>query len=293
MLNALTIDVEDYYQVSNFEHAIHRKNWDSYPSRVVASTEQILRILDRHATCATFFVLGYVADRHPQLVRDIAAAGHEIGSHSYWHRRVNHLSEREFRDDLRRSRETLEQITGQPVNAFRAPSFSITKDAIWALDVLIEEGYEVDSSLLPGPCTQLGHPEAGKPFTMETAAGSLKEFPLATSGLLGLADFPICGGGYFRLMPLELTCQLLKRQNQVAKMPFTFYTHPWEFDPQQPKLNVGSPQQRFRHYVNLSTTKTKFEKLLSRFDFGRMDAALKEYSLTSHEAATAPVTAEA
>lgn len=282
MLNALTIDVEDYYQVSNFERRIARTDWDSYPSRVVASTERILQILDRHSVQATFFILGYVADRHPQLVRSIDAAGHEIGSHSYWHRRVSSMSMEEFRRDLQRSRDALEQIVGRPITCYRAPSFSVTPDVFWALDVLVEEGFTVDSSLTPIRCTHLGYSGARGPLELRTPAGSLQEFPIATRNLAGLASIPICGGGYFRLFPLDLTCQLLSRHNRVHRVPFTFYIHPWEFDPEQPRLRAGSSQQRFRHYVNLSSTESKFEKLLERFTFGSMEQSIQH--LFSHQA---------
>jgi polysaccharide deacetylase family protein (PEP-CTERM system associated) len=284
MLNALTIDVEDYYQVSNFERQIDRSQWDSYPSRVVASTQRILDVLQRRGVHATFFVLGFVADKHPDLVREIDAGGHEIASHGYWHRRVDSLTEDEFRTDLRRSRETLEAIVGKPVTAFRAPSFSITEQAFWALDVLVEEGFTVDSSLFPRRCARLGH--AGQapagpggqqgPITLQRAGGELTEFPIATYSLGRRAEIPVCGGGYFRLFPLELTHRLLHRVNHSRQIPFTFYIHPWEFDPDQPRVKAGSAQQRFRHYVNLKRTEAKFDQLLDRFRFGRLDEALAQ-----------------
>ncbi len=274
MLNALTIDVEDYYQVSNFERQIDRRDWDSYPSRVVESTQRILRLLDKREIQATFFVLGFVADKHPELVREIDSQGHEIASHGYWHRRVDSLSKEQFRDDLRRSRETLEAIVGKPVTAFRAPSFSITEQAFWALDVLVEEGFTVDSSLLPRRCAHLGYEGHKGPITIDLASGKLQEFPIATCSLGGIAEIPVCGGGYFRLFPFPLTHHLLQRVNQGRQTPFTFYTHPWEFDPDQPRLQAGSAQQRFRHYVNLKRTEAKFDKLLDHFAFGRLDQVL-------------------
>ena len=273
--NALTIDVEDYYQVSNFEKDISREEWPSYECRVVESTRRIVRQLDRHNVKATFFILGYVADAHPDLVLEIDQAGHEIGSHSYWHRLVHTLTPREFRDDLLRSRAALEAIIQKPVTSFRAPSFSINESSPWALEILVEEGFTVDSSVMPTRSRKCPTAHKGiHPVNCRFNSGCLTEFPLAVHRLPGGVSVPISGGGYFRLFPLDLTSRLLRQVNTQQKTPFAFYIHPWEFDPDQPRLTAGTRAQRFRHYVNLSRTEKKFEKLLTSFRFDRMDKVL-------------------
>jgi polysaccharide deacetylase family protein (PEP-CTERM system associated) len=268
MLNALTIDVEDYYQVSAFEKDVARTDWDRYESRVVANTQRVLRSLDEAQTKATFFVLGWVADHHPELVREIHRAGHEIGSHSYWHRLVYEQTPDEFRADLVRSRDVLEQIVGESVTAYRAPSFSITKKSLWALEILCEEGFTCDSSIFPIHHDRYGIPDArAELHQLATPAGSLWEFPAAVMRIAGV-NAPVSGGGYFRLYPLPLTIRALRSVNQRRKQPFVFYTHPWEFDPDQPRLRVGSWLSRRRHYLNLSSTERKLRRLLSAFSFG-------------------------
>jgi len=283
--NALTIDVEDYYQVSNFEVDIRREDWPSYPSRVVGSTERILAILDRHQVKATFFVLGYVAEKHPGLVRSIVRAGHEIGSHSFWHRQVHHMTPDEFRSDLRTSRDVLENLLGKHVTSFRAPSLSIGKETLWALEILVEEGFDTDSSVIPtrlDPRSELD--ASGRPFAFKCDAGELQEFPVSVYSLGGRFGLPISGGGYFRLYPFQLTTRLLRRVNERFGLPFVFYTHPWEYDPDQPRLKAGSALKRFRHYVNLATTEAKLERLLTSFSFGRLDQVLADYSPERHHA---------
>lgn len=279
MQNALTIDVEDYYQVSNFEKQIDRDQWSHYASRVVANTERLLDILARRDVFATFYILGYVADRHPELVRRIDAAGHEIGSHSYWHRLVYDLSPEEFREDLKRSRGVLQDIIGKPVTTFRAPSFSITKRSLWALEILVEEGFTTDSSIFPVRHGRYGIPDAPcQPYSLDLPAGRLWEFPVTVYRVGKLTNVPVAGGGYFRLFPLAMTIQLLRQVNAKQGRPFVFYLHPWELDPQQPRLNAGSRLQRFRHYVNLSTTEAKLVRLLEKFNLGRLDQSLVGYS---------------
>ncbi|QDU55672.1 XrtA system polysaccharide deacetylase [Aeoliella mucimassa] len=271
MQHALTIDVEDYFQVSNFEPYIPKTDWDNYPLRVEKSTERVLEILASKSITATFYIVGYIAERCPALVRRISDQGHQVASHSYWHRRVSSLTRQEFRDDLRRSRQVLEDTIGMKVTAFRAPSFSITHDMPWALDVLVEEGIDSDSSLTAASLNKLTQQgDVYGPCTMELISGLLDEFPIAVQQL-GNVSMPICGGGYFRLFPLKLSVYLLTRWTERFRVPFTFYIHPWEFDPDQPRLRLGTAQQRFRHYVNLSRTEQKFTDLLSAFDFGRLD----------------------
>jgi polysaccharide deacetylase family protein (PEP-CTERM system associated) len=222
---------------------------------------------------ATFFVLGWVADRHPDLLREIQSAGHDVGSHSYWHRLIYNLSPEEFRTDLKRSIESIRQVTGEPVTAFRAASFSITAKSLWALEILVEEGIEQDSSIFPVHHDRYGIPHSERfPYTIETAAGPLTEFPPSVAPI-GRWNLPVGGGGYFRLYPTELSLRLLARVNRVEAQPFMFYVHPWEVDPDQPRL-PGSLKSRFRHYQNLRSTHRKLGRLLERFQCGSMRAAL-------------------
>lgn len=270
ILNALSVDVEDYFQVSAFERHIARHEWHSYESRVVANTHRLLRLLEERNVQGTFFVLGWVAERFPGLVRDIYAAGHEIGSHSYWHRLLYELSPDEFRRDLRRSRDVLEQIIGEPVTAYRAPSFSITKDSLWALEILADEGFTTDSSIYPIHHDRYGIPDAQPGLhRITTECGQLWEFPAAVIRMAGL-NMPVSGGGYFRLYPLPFTIRALRSINTRLNGPFVFYVHPWEIDQDQPRLPAGTWLARRRHYVNLQTTETKLGKLLASFRFGRM-----------------------
>jgi polysaccharide deacetylase family protein (PEP-CTERM system associated) len=270
ILNAFTVDVEDYFQVSAFEKHIPRDQWAGWESRVEANTHRVLQLLDRHGVKATFFVLGWVGERYPQLVQDIHACGHEIGSHGYWHRLIYEETPEEFRADLRRSRDVLQEAVGQPVTAHRAASFSITKQSLWALDILVEEGFLVDSSVFPIRHDRYGIPDADpRPHRLSTSAGPLWEFPLSVVRFAGF-NVPVSGGGYFRLYPLAWTVYCLRRLNQAQRQPFVFYTHPWELDPEQPRIRAASWVSRFRHYVNLSKTETRLDALLGRFRFGRL-----------------------
>jgi polysaccharide deacetylase family protein (PEP-CTERM system associated) len=276
--NALTIDVEDYFQVSGFERDIRREDWGSYQSRVVQNTRRILMLLERHSVRATFFVLGWVAQRFPGLVLEIDRAGHEIGSHSYWHRLVYRLSPDEFRDDLCRSRDVLQELTGKPVTAYRAPSFSITSRSLWALDILVAEGFKVDSSIYPIYHHRCGIPGAPRhPYVHDTSTGNLWEFP-ASVARIARTNIPISGGGYFRLLPYRLTSRLLKRINSQYMQPFVFYIHPWDLDPDQPRLKVSTRAMRFRHYVNLATAEQKLVRLLADFTFERVDRILDSFA---------------
>ena len=269
LVNAFTVDVEDYFQVSAFEKDIARDQWSQHTSRVVANTHRILDLLARHDVKATFFVLGWVADRFPQLVRDIHGAGHEIGSHSHEHRLIYNQTPDQFRDDLRRSRNAIQDACGASITAFRAPSFSITKKSLWALDILAEEGFLVDSSIFPTHHDRYGIPDAEPRFhRIDTSAGPLSECPPSVVRFCRL-NLPVSGGGYFRLYPLPWTIHCLRRINQ-AKQPFVFYIHPWEVDPDQPRLAAGSRISRFRHRVNLRTTERKLDRLLREFRFGRL-----------------------
>jgi len=276
-INALTIDVEDYFQVSGFQREIRRDDWPRFTSRVVINTQRLLAICRRWKVKATFFVLGWVAERHPDLIREIAAAGHEIGSHSYWHRLVYEQSPAEFRDDLRRSQDAIERSIGRRAKAYRAPSFSITRRSLWALEILVDEGFSVDSSIFPVYHDRYGIPDAPlKPHWFQTPAGAIIEFP-ASVVQWGRISLPVSGGGYFRLAPYRVTEAFLSRINSREGRPFVFYVHPWEIDPEQPRLKAGSRQSRFRHYLNLSTTASKLERLLSQFSFGTISQAIEGY----------------
>jgi polysaccharide deacetylase family protein (PEP-CTERM system associated) len=273
IINAFTVDVEDYFHVQAFAGTIRRDQWDDYESRVVKNTHRILRLLDNSQTQGTFFMLGWVADKHPSLVRDIQKSGHEIGCHSYWHRLIYEMSPDEFRSDLRQAGEAIEQITAQPVTAFRAPCFSITQQSLWALDILIEEGYRYDSSLFPVRHDTYGIPNAKRfPFCHEGSQGALLEFPLSVRRLWKY-NVPSSGGGYFRLYPFRLTLHCLRHINQHEKNPFVFYVHPWEIDPDQPRM-PASLRSRFRHYQNLRSTESKLKRLLKTFRFGTLSESL-------------------
>lgn len=281
VLNAFTVDVEDYFGVTGFEKDISRSQWDRYDSRVVASTHRILDLLDRHGVGATFFVLGWVARRHPKLVCDIHRAGHEIGSHGYWHRLIYDQTPEEFRKDLRQSRDLLAEIISEPIVAYRAPSFSITQDSRWALEILVEEGFLYDSSVFPIYHDRYGIPDAQpRIHQLDTSAGRLWEFPPSITRLARL-NIPVSGGGYFRLYPLPLTIYWLARINRCAGQPFMFYIHPWEVDPQQPRLRAGTRISRIRHYVNLAKTERRMDVLLRKFRFGRLCDVIKQVDFQS------------
>lgn len=273
MLNALTIDVEDYYQVSGFERRIARADWDRFPSRVAANTDRLLALLARRQVRATFFVLGWVARRFPQLVRRIDRAGHELGSHGFWHRLVYEQSREEFRADLRESRDAIEQAAGRAVTCYRAPSFSITRRSLWAFEVLAEERFRVDSSVFPVRHDRYGIPDAPRePHAVETPCGTVWECPLSTWRWGGL-NWPVSGGGYFRLYPYALTARAIRDLHRQGR-PLVFYLHPWEIDPGQPRLRAAGWLARRRHYVNLHTTEAKLERLLGEFSFGALEDAL-------------------
>jgi succinoglycan biosynthesis protein ExoA len=282
ILNALTFDVEDYFHVANFDELIPRNQWDALEPRVEASTHRILAALDQSSTKATFFVLGWVAERHPNLVRDIQSAGHEIGCHGYWHRLIYRQTPAEFRADLCQARDVLQDITGQRITAYRAPCFSITQRSLWALDVLIEEGFLVDSSIFPTRHDRYGIAGARtEPHRLHRRAGDLWEFPLPVQRFCGF-PLPVGGGGYFRLYPYRFTHRALRRVNDCGQ-PFVTYLHPWEFDPEQPRLAPGG-LRAFRHYVNLGRTEARLTSLLRDFRFGTLTQALEQYATPPHQA---------
>ncbi len=264
--NHLTIDVEDYFQVSAFEDIISPNNWESFESRVENNTQTILKILDSNKIKATFFIVGWIAERNIDLVKEIAEKGHRIGCHSYLHRKVYDLTPDEFRNDTKKAKAILEKITGAQITRYRAPSYSITKKSLWALDILEELGFEYDSSIFPILHDNYGIPDAPR-FRYRYPDHNLTEYPISTAKVLG-RNIPVAGGGYFRLFPYWFTKMLLKKINQQEKQPFIFYLHPWEIDPNQPRMKKAKLLSKFRHYNNLDKTMTRLKKLLNDFKFG-------------------------
>ena len=280
MQHYFTVDVEEHFQVAALEPYVARAEWDALESRVESSTTRILDLMDRPGARGTFFVLGWVAERHPDLVREIARRGHEVASHGWDHRRVTQLSPDEFRDQVRRSRSVLEGLAGRPVQGYRAPSFSIVPGREWALDILIEEGYRYDSSLFPGRRPGYGYAAGGRdPYLLKRAAGTLLEIPPTTLRFAGM-NLPAAGGAYFRLLPYALVRAGL-RQAARRGASGTFYLHPWEVDPDQPRFAV-SAATRLRHYGALARTAPRLERLLGEFEFGSIAASLE--SLAVHAA---------
>jgi polysaccharide deacetylase family protein (PEP-CTERM system associated) len=266
--NALTIDVEDYYQVASFENRVSRADWHRLESRVRSSTELLLETLEAAGVRGTFFVLGWAAQQQPRLVQEIYEAGHEIGCHSYWHRLVYRQTAEDFRDDLRRARDVLQETIGDAVVAYRAPCFSITRRSLWALDVLIEEGFVIDSSIFPTFHDRYGIAGApAAPHWIARPAGAIREFPLAVYRLCGY-PLPIGGGGYFRLYPYMFTRHGLRAINAQGR-PVAVYLHPWEVDPEQPRL-AWAGLNAFRHYVNLQHTRERLRRLLADFSLSTL-----------------------
>lgn len=265
MLHLLSVDVEEYFHVSAFEAVSPRSTWDSRPSRVVESTAVLLDLLARHDATGTFFVLGWVAERQPDLVRRITAEGHEIASHGWWHYRVNTIDRTTFREEVGRSKAVLEDLTGQPVRGFRAPSFSITPGTEWAFDLLLEAGYQYDSSIFPIRRPGYGYPGAPRwPYKITRPAGELIEFPMATLRL-GPLRVPAAGGGYLRHLPLGVIRAAFRQAGERGR-PGMFYVHPWEVDPDQPRLPAGA-LTRLRHYRGIDRTLARLEVLLEELRF--------------------------
>jgi polysaccharide deacetylase family protein (PEP-CTERM system associated) len=267
MVNALTIDVEDYFQVSAFAPFIARSEWSTRECRVEANVERILAMLDAHGTKATFFTLGWVGERYPKLVRTIVDRGHELASHGYEHQRATDLSERAFFDDVDRARRLLQDISGTEVPGYRAPSFSIGARNLWAFDALARAGYRYSSSIYPIRHDHYGMPDAPR-FAHERHG--LVEIP-ATTLRWGGQNFPSSGGGYFRLLPYSVSRWMLRRVNERDRQPAVFYFHPWELDAGQPRVAGINALTRFRHYVNIPRMSVRLERLLRDFAWGRMD----------------------
>lgn len=272
LANALTIDLEEYFQVSAFAGAVTPDRWNELPSRIEPQTERLLSMLERAGARATFFVLGWVADRHPALIRRIAAAGHEIGSHGLAHVRVRDQSAAVFADDARRSRDLLEDIAGVPVRGYRAASFSIDRRTPWAFDRLAEAGYRYSSSVYPIRHDHYGWPEAPRRPFWPSAAG-VPEIPIATIRLFG-RNLPCGGGGYFRLLPYALSRRSLRRLNGEGA-PAVFYLHGWELDAGQPVPSGVPARARLRHCLNLERMEARFERLLADFRWARLDEVFR------------------
>ena len=279
LFNALTVDVEDYYMVSAFSNVVKFEDWHRYESRVEKSTSTILDLLEHYDVRATFFVLGWIAQRHPALVRDIHAAGHEIACHGYNHRLVYALTPDEFREDIRKSKGILEGITGAAVRGYRAASYSVVQKSLWALDILIEEGFDFDSSIFPIHHDRYGIPTASRfPHVIRRAGGEIVEFPPSTYQLMG-QNIPVAGGGYLRLFPWPVTKAIIERINEKEKQAVMVYVHPWEVDVEQPRLK-GSWKSELRHRINLDTTLTKLRGLLTEFKFKPLSTLLDSSGLT-------------
>jgi polysaccharide deacetylase family protein (PEP-CTERM system associated) len=273
IINGLTIDVEDYFMVSAFENVVKFEDWHSFESRIEMNTYKILELLDEYRAKATFFVLGWVAEHHPNIVRDIHSSGHEVSSHGYQHRLVYNLPPEQFREDVRKSKQILEDITGEPVIGFRAASYSIVGETLWALDILIEEGFLYDSSIFPVHHDRYGFPEAYRfPHIIKRNKGIIIEFPPTTYQVLGV-NIPIAGGGYLRLFPIQFIRAAIRRINENEKNPVILYFHPWEIDVEQPRLN-GRRLSKIRHYININSTMPKLETLLSELEFGPLSEIL-------------------
>jgi polysaccharide deacetylase family protein (PEP-CTERM system associated) len=278
--NAMTIDVEDYFHVSVFDGLVPRHAWEALESRVERNTDRLLEMLAEFDVRATFFVLGWVAERHPDLVRRIVSGGHEIASHGYGHRLVYDQTPQAFRDDVRRAKGLLEQVSGVQVNGYRAPSYSIVPRSLWALDVLIEEGHTYDASIFPIRHDRYGIPVSARhPYVIERAHGRLVECPASTAEVGG-TNLPIAGGGYFRLLPYRWTHWGIRRVNQTERRPVIFYLHPWEIDPDQPRLPVGL-LSRVRHYRNLGETEPRLRQLLRDFSWGTLRSVLPSFAAES------------
>lgn len=273
-LNALTVDLEDFFQVSAFDRNIARKDWSEYPSRVEQSTENLLQIFNEAGVSATFFILGWLADNKPKLVERIANAGHEIASHGYWHHLVYTQTPEDFRTDILRSRDAIDQACGIQVTAYRAPSFSITDKSRWALDILAEEEFTLDSSIFPiAGHDRYGVADAVKEIhRIDTCSGTILEFPPSAASF-GPIYLPI-GGGYFRLFPLWLTYAAIN-SIQTAGRPVMFYTHPWEYDPNQPRIPNLKLGTRFRHYVGLSKSNRRLIRLLELGNFSTVSDVVR------------------
>ncbi len=269
MINAMSVDVEDYFQVSAFESAIPRNQWEKIPCRVEHNVARILELFDRYKVKATFFTLGWMAERYPAMIQDIIAQGHEIASHGWEHIRVVNQSPDQFRSDVLRTKYLLEDLTSLPVKGYRAASYSINRSNLWALNILDEAGYEYSSSVVPIEHDLYGMPGASR-FPFRPGDTDFLEIPISTVNLAG-KQLNCGGGGWFRLFPYRFSRWAMKSINEVDQLPCVFYFHPWEIDEQQPKVDGISLKTRFRHYYNLGRTYNRLESLLRDFQWSTMD----------------------
>lgn len=269
VINAMTVDVEDYFQVSAFEPYVSRENWHSHPPRVERNTERILELFESNQVRATFFTLGWVAERYPSLIRKIVGQGHELASHGWEHRRVSTQSPREFRYDITRTRKLLEDIGGQPVRGYRAASYSIGPNETWAWQELLDAGYRYSSSIVPISHDHYGMPDAPR-FAFQAIGDQLMEIPITTVTLAG-RNLNCGGGGWFRLFPYVFSRWALNRVNEEEGQAGIFYFHPWEIDPEQPRPEGLGMKTRFRHYLNLDRMHVRLNQLLKDFRWGRVD----------------------
>ena len=277
MKNIFTVDVEDYFQVNNLSKVVKPSEWGSYESRVLDSARRVLNLLDRAKVKGTFFVLGWIAERFPGLVKDIQTSGHEVASHGFSHKRVCEQNSEEFRRDIRESKELLESIIGEPVYGYRAPTYSITKQTEWALDILIEEGFKYDSSIFPFRYQKSGLPKDKRyPHLIKRKEKTIWEFPISGLSVFGMS-IPFSGGGYFRLCPLSIVKAGIRGMNKTGN-PAMVYIHPWEFDSEQPRFKLA-PLAAFRHYYGLHNTEAKLEKLFSEIEFGPVREYLKSVEI--------------
>jgi peptidoglycan-N-acetylglucosamine deacetylase len=276
--NGLSVDVEDYYHVEAFADRIQRETWSDYPRRVVGNTRRVLKLFEDAGARATFFILGFVAEKEPALVREIAAAGHEVACHSHMHRRVFTMTPQEFREDLRRAKGVIEDAGGQKVVGYRAPTFSIVEKSLWAIEILAEEGFIYDSSIFPVRHDLYGMPNAPRfPYRWMCPSGkSLIEIPPTTVRFAG-RNWPAAGGGYLRILPMAYTRWALNRVRQREGRPAVVYFHPWEIDPDQPRLS-GSVKSRLRHYSNLGRMEGRLRDLLAQFRFVTYKSFLESYN---------------
>lgn len=272
IVNALTIDVEDYFQVSALAPYIERSDWDTVPCRVERNVELLLDMFKDQGIGATFFVLGWLAERYPDLVRRIVAGGHELASHGYAHLRATEQSQKDFLEDIHRAKGILESISGVAVSGYRAPSFSIGESNPWAFDCILSAGYRYSSSVYPVRHDHYGMPDAPR-FPYATREGLL-EIPITTVRAVG-RNFPAGGGGYFRLLPYAVSRSLIQNVNHRDRQPAVFYLHPWELDPGQPRISGTALKTRFRHYVNLRRTEPRLTRLIKDFRWGRVDQAFR------------------
>lgn len=269
LINALTIDVEDYFQVSAFAPFIARSDWERRECRVERNVNRILDLLESRDTKATFFTLGWIAERYPDLVRRIVREGHELASHGYGHERASDLTETAFRNDISRAKSLLEDLSGRVVTGYRAPSFSIGTANLWAFDCLAQAGYKYSSSIYPIRHDHYGMPDSPR-FAHRVHSGLL-EVPITTLRMFD-RNLPSSGGGYFRLLPYAVSRWMLRRVNAVDGQSAVFYFHPWEIDVAQPRVAGIDLKTRFRHYVNISRMEQRLQSLLADFKWGRMDS---------------------